>query len=93
MHRFLNTENYLLFYYLKFDEMKKLVLLVAVIASVSMFSCTGTQEASTSVDSTKVEDTTMVDSLAAAVDSTVTEAAEAAKDAVKDAAEEAKEEE
>ena len=50
--------------------MKKLVLFVAVIASVSLFSCTGTQTTSTSADTTAtVEDTTAV------VDSAATDTA------------------
>ena len=46
--------------------MKKLVLLVAVIASVSMFSCTGTQEGSASTDTTAVDTTAAVEADAAA---------------------------
>ncbi len=58
--------------------MKKLVLLVAVIASVSMFSCTGTQEGSASTDTTAVDTTAAVEQVdSTAADSTKAEAAPA----------------
>lgn len=55
--------------------MKKLVLLVAVIASVSMFSCTGTQEGSASTDTTAVDTAAVEQVDTTAADSTKAEAA------------------
>ena len=76
--------------------MKKLVLLVAVIASVSMISCTtqgntsASASASASVDTTTVEevDTTKADTTAVA--EVADKAVDAAKDAVDPAAEQGK---
>ena len=63
--------------------MKKLVLLLAVVFSVSLFSCTGTAEqAAEAVDSTATE---MVDTLAATVDSAATAAVDSAAAAVTEA--------
>ena len=82
MHPILTTEYYL-FYYLNYTrKMKKLVLALAVIASVSMISCTNTNTEATpeeAVDTTAVVeeapvDTTVVaDSAAAVVDSVATQ--------------------
>ncbi len=63
--------------------MKKLVLLLAVVFSVSLFSCTGNAEqAAEAVDSTATE---MVDTLAATVDSAATAAVDSAAAAVTEA--------
>ena len=83
LHPILTTEYYL-FYYLNYTrKMKKLVLALAVIASVSMISCTNTNTEATAeeaVDTTAVVeeapvDTTVVADSAAVVDSAATEAA------------------
>lgn len=63
--------------------MKKLVLLLAVVFSVSLFSCTGNAEqAAETVDSAATE---MVDTLAATVDSAATAAVDSAAAAVTEA--------
>lgn len=69
-------------------EMKKLVLLLAVVFSVSLFSCTGTAEqAAEAVDSAATE---MIDSAAAVVDSTVNAAVDSAKAEVAEVADSVK---
>jgi hypothetical protein len=78
-------------YYLKLHkEMKKLVLALAVIASVSMISCTNNNTEATAeetVDSTAVVEevvdsaAAVVDTAAAVVDSAATEAAAPAEEA------------
>ena len=70
--------------------MKKLVLLVAVIASVSMFSCTGTTEGSASTSDSAAVDTAAVEQVVDSAKQVVDSVADAAKDAVKEAVEDAK---
>jgi len=60
----------------KFTEMKKLVLLLAVVFSVSLFSCGNADKNAAAADSTA--DTTQVDS--AATDSAATDSAAAPAD-------------
>lgn len=62
--------------------MKKLVLLFAVVFSVSLFSCGGaatTNEAATTEDTTAVEDTTAAVDTTAAADSAAVDSATVAK--------------
>ncbi|MBQ9219231.1 MAG: entericidin [Muribaculaceae bacterium] len=68
--------------------MKKLVLLLAVVFSVSLFSCTGNaDQAAQAVDSAATE---VVDTVAATVDSAATAAVDTAAAAVNEVVDSAK---
>ncbi len=49
----------ILFYYLIIKEMKKLVLLLAVVFSASLFSCGNAEKAEAAADTVALEDTTV----------------------------------
>ena len=77
LYRFLKQTK-ILFYYLIKKEMKKLVLLLAVVFSASLFSCGNSEKAAEATDSVAVVEETVevVDSVAAdsvATDSVATD--------------------
>ena len=91
MHRFSKQTKIYCFIIKIKREMKKLVLLLAVVFGMSMVSCTGTAEQAQEVaDSVAAEVTEVVDSADAAVDSTVANAAEAVADKAQEIADSAK---